>query len=34
LLGCAQPSSGLQTFSDEIVGGPSSDAPAELYVPC
>jgi dienelactone hydrolase len=33
LLGCAQPSSGLQTFSDATVGGPGSDAPAELYLP-
>jgi dienelactone hydrolase len=33
LLGRAQPSSGLQTFSDATVGGPSSDAPAELHLP-
>ena len=32
-LGCAQPSSGLQTFSDVTVSGPGSDAPAELYLP-
>jgi hypothetical protein len=32
LLGPAQPSSGLQTFSDATVGGPSSDAPAELHL--